>query len=93
MEQVRTKQQVAFDGVRTAWTNDAFTHVLHTQVTTKFSMDGVVPIEKSIIERKVEKVSSPKIDPMKELRKTQETIGRIVGGMDGVRMPLGYTHA
>jgi len=93
MVQIRTKQQVAFDGVRVAWASDTFTHILHAQVTTKFSMDGVIPLKRSEVENKVEKAVTPKMSPIGELRKTQKKIGRIIGVMDGIRIPLGQAHA
>jgi hypothetical protein len=40
---MRSKQQVACDGVKIAWHTDAFTDILQQQVATQFSMDGVVP--------------------------------------------------
>ncbi len=88
MIQIRTKQQVAFDGVRTAWQSDAFTQILHKQVVTKFSMDGVIPndevsVAQSVVESKQQQVVEP-------VKRTQGKFGKFVGGtMDGVQMPFG----
>ena len=42
MTKKRTKEQVAFDGVRMSWQSDPFTEILNHQVRTQFSIDGVV---------------------------------------------------
>ena len=88
----RTKQQTAFDGVRTAWQSDAFTQILHQQVTTKFSMDGVVPAEGAITAVKKAVREVPKADTVRTLEGAQKKIVKIVGTMDGIRTHLKPVH-
>jgi len=88
---LRTKQQIACDGVRTTWYADAFTEILHQQVTTQFSMDGVIPplnVARMNVSSK-EMVSVPKKDMVVEgLRQTQDTFKKFAGNIDGIRLPL-----
>lgn len=44
MTKSRTKQQIAFDGVRVVWVEDTFTNILQKQVEKQFSMDGIIPL-------------------------------------------------
>lgn len=84
MTTLRTKQQIAFDGVRTTWFSDTFTEILHQQVSTQFSMDGVIPLqgvsERSVILKERENSTIP-----------TESLGikkeKIIGNIDGVRIP------
>jgi len=71
---LRTKQQIACDGVRTTWYADAFTEILHQQVTTQFSMDGVIPSKKVALA---------------SLQQASEKLKKYAGNIDGVRFPLG----
>ena len=86
MGNTRTKQQTACDGVRVAWQSDAFTQILHQQVATKFSMDGVIPAE-GIAPVKVARVV-PEAKTTPALEGAQKKIVKIVGTMDGIRRQL-----
>jgi hypothetical protein len=86
MANSRTKQQIAFDGVRTAWHSDAFTQILHAQVTTKFPMDGVVPSEDAPPVTVVRE--APKAKSVRTIEGAQKKIVNIVGTMDGIRKQL-----
>ncbi|KKS28101.1 MAG: hypothetical protein UV60_C0011G0002 [Parcubacteria group bacterium GW2011_GWA2_43_11] len=88
---LRTKQQIACDGVRTTWYADAFTEILHQQVTTQFSMDGVVP-SKNVAHASIHKgaiASVPQAVAVEGLQQTQEKLKKFAGNIDGVRFPLG----
>lgn len=91
----RTKQQTACDGVRTAWQSDAFTQILHQQVATKFSMDGVVsvddPTEASVVLQEAHVVKTVKSTQDTEV--TQKRFGMIAGTMDGVKKQWRPVHA
>lgn len=88
----RTKQQVACDGIRTEWHSDAFTEILHRQVTMHFPMDGVIPTE---IPRRKHAMTqlNEKERACERLQEVQEEaskrpVGKFLGGvMDGVRAP------
>jgi hypothetical protein len=83
----RTKQQVAWDGVRTAWQGDAFTEILHRQTTQNFSMDGVVP-QKHTVTRLQRKEPQMRVNLREEsVARVQEGIGRVIQHIDGVRLP------
>jgi len=87
----RTKQQIACDGVQTAWQSDAFTQILHQQVSTKFSMDGVVPADGvTPVQKAVQE--TPKVSTVHTLKGAQKKIVKIVGTMDGVRRQLKPAH-
>ena len=82
MTKIRTKQQIAFDGVQTVWHKDAFTEILQMQASAPFSMDGVVSkrVGKSTVitlkDKKHFSIFGNTTKPFKE----------IIGGMDGVRL-------
>ena len=88
MTTVRTKQQIAFDGVRVAWQRDTFTQILHSQVATKFSMDGVVPNQDTSVVCQGAPVRHV-AEPVQSTETAQKRMQRFVGNMDGVRMPFG----
>lgn len=87
MNTKRTTNQIACDGVKTAWQSDAFTEILHHQVATHFSMDGVIPNVDASAKKQL--ASLEKIDYAR--KRTQETVqqplGQLIGVMDGVRLP------
>jgi hypothetical protein len=76
---LRTKQQIACDGVRTTWYADAFTEILHQQVTTQFSMDGVIPSQ-NIAQMSVK-------EPSTRIEQEQYKLRTFAGNIDGVRLP------
>jgi hypothetical protein len=89
---LRTKQQTACDGVRTAWQSDAFTQILHQQVATKFSMDGVIRREISAETQ----IAAREIQAENVLEKQQESekkVGTFVEAMDGIRRQWKPVHA
>lgn len=84
MTTLRTKQQIAFDGVRATWNADAFTEILHHQVTTQFSMDGVIPTHGYVRRVTDTQVLKSAVAPVENVQKIQE---KFVGAIDGVRLP------
>lgn len=87
MTTVRTKQQTACDGIRTTWYADAFTEILHNQVTTQFSMDGVIPSQ-NIAQMSV-KTPSAKVatEVVERVEQAQDKLRKFAGNVDGVRLP------
>jgi hypothetical protein len=83
MTTTRTKQQTAFDGVKVVWFGgDSFTKILQHQVQTRFSMDGVIPVNDTCttlnIKEKVQvkRESVPVFIPRPNF-----------GAIDGIRLP------
>ena len=86
---LRTKQQIACDGVRTTWYADAFTEILHQQVTTQFSMDGVIPSKKVALASLSKNVAPQEVGAIEGLQQASEKLKKFAGNIDGVRFPLG----
>ncbi len=82
MTKVRTKEQIAFDGVQTVWRKDMFTEILQMQANAPFSMDGVVS-------KRIGKNTAFTIKNKKHFSvfgDTPKRFKKIIGSMDGVRL-------
>jgi len=93
MKSNRSRQQVAFDGVRVAWHGDTFTEILSRQASDKFSMDGVVP-QKHVTTRyhKVEQAPERSFGEA-GIKHVQAQLGKVAQSVDGVRLPWRRAYA
>ncbi len=90
----RTKQQIANDGIQTAWHDDAFTEILHRQVKEPFSMDGIVPFKNTSAGINVKmgvKYKLQNIETKSAVSKAKKKVGKFVRNIDGIKMPWKQT--
>ncbi len=87
MTNLRTKEQVAFDGIKVSWQKDPFTDILNHQARTKFSMDGVVPPSVSAGAVRLSKTTSSTVLIK---RKYKDVLS---GKINGISFPWGRRYA
>lgn len=81
----RTKQQIACDGIKAEWYTDTFTEILHRQVSTQFSMDGVIP---TAMPKQSHAVRPSEVKQAWKEEEVRRPLGKFIGGvMDGIRAP------